>query len=86
MTERQMRWELEKERYNAALKTKVVTYLGCTITYKNPFGFGYFAVKTPWDSPFNWIESDTFKSIAKAKEAVKRVHDKMGASRSSGGL
>jgi hypothetical protein len=74
-----MRAKIERERYNAALKTKVVKYLGCTISYKNPVGYGYFAVKTPWGSPFNWIDGETYKSIAKAKEAIKRVHERMTA-------
>jgi hypothetical protein len=72
-----MRWEAEKERYNAALKTKVVKYRGCTISYTNPAGYGYFVVKTPWENPF--IDGETYKSIVKAKEAIKRVHERMTA-------
>lgn len=70
MTERQMRWEAEKERYNSALKTKVVKYLGCSITYENPAGYAYFAVKAPWCGR---IELEEFKTITKAKEAIKRA-------------
>ncbi|MEK8128640.1 hypothetical protein WMW72_12055 [Paenibacillus filicis] len=70
MTERQMRWEAEKERYNAALKTNVVNYLGCTVSYKNISGYGRFYVQTPWDSH---IDGNEYTSIIKAKAAIKEV-------------
>ncbi len=74
MTDRQRLWEIEKKTYNAALKTKVVQYLGCTIKYENPAGYGYFTINTPFDS---YINHEQYGSVAEAKKAIKRVSDKM---------
>lgn len=76
MTDRQKWSEIEKNKYNAELKTKVVKYLGCSIEYRNSVGFGYFIVITPWETYINY---ERFSSIITAKAAVKKVYDKKKA-------
>jgi hypothetical protein len=63
MTERQMRWEGEKKRYNDNLRNKVVQYKGHTIRYQNPVGFGFFVVDG---------FTDNYNSIKAAKDAINK--------------
>lgn len=72
MTDRQRWSEIEKNKYNTELKTKVVKYLGCSIEYRKPVGFGCFIVIAPWETHINY---EKFSSIAKAKSAIKKSYD-----------